>query len=373
MTKISIIGSTGSIGRQALDVIDRYPDRFEVIALVAGRDEAALDEQVARYKPTFAALAAVDGHARYASGPATLVDAASHPEADLVLNAVVGSRGLEPTLAALAAGTRVALANKESLVAGGSLVTPLIADDPTMLLPVDSEHAALAQCVQASRRVDIERFWITASGGPFRGRTRASLEDVTVAEALAHPTWQMGRRISIDSATLFNKGLELIEACHLFGVTPDQVDAVVHPQSIVHGMVDFVDGSSLVQAATPDMRLPIAAALLFPDRLDVGVHRLDWANLGTLEFEPIDHDTFPAVRLALDAVRLGGTAPAIINAADEEAVAAFLVGRIGFLRIIDIVAETLEQCDVEAVTDLGTVLEAERRARETALALIDKA
>lgn len=373
MTKLVILGSTGSIGRQALEVVDAYPDRFEILALIAGSDQDALGEQVARYRPESFGLAALDNHARFASGPALLVEAAMHPEADLVLNAVVGSRGLAATLAALEAGTRVALANKESLIAGGPLVTRLLREDPSLLLPVDSEHAALLQCVQGIPKDHITRMRITASGGPFRGRAREELRDVKVAEALAHPTWRMGERITIDCATLFNKGLELIEACHLFALEPDRVEAIVHPQSIIHAMVDLADGSTLAQAAYPDMRIPIAAALLAPDRLDLGVAPIDWESLGRLDFEPIDHSTFPAVRLALEAVRIGGTAPAIINAADEEAVAAFLRERIGFLDILDIVTGTLEDVAAEPAVDLGTVLDAERRAREAALTLIDKA
>jgi 1-deoxy-D-xylulose-5-phosphate reductoisomerase len=373
MIRLVILGSTGSVGRQALQIVEAHPDRFEVLALIAGSDEQALSEQVERFSPKMSGLAALDSHPRFATGAELLVDAAAHPEADIVLNAVVGSRGLAPTLAALEAGTRVALANKESLIAGGPLVKKLLRDDPSLLLPVDSEHAALVQCVAGIPREHLTCLRITASGGPFRGRSRDSLKTVTPAQALDHPTWKMGNRITIDSATLFNKGLELIEACHLFDLSPDQVEAVVHPQSIIHAMADLHDGSTVLQAAIPDMRIPIAAALLHPEKVDVGVPPIDWGTVGDLTFEPIDHEAFPAVSLAQEAIRVGGTAPAIINAADEEAVAAFLDGRIGFLDIIDIVTETLNRVAAEPVVDLAGVLSAERAARETARALIDKA
>ncbi|MFP5225306.1 MAG: 1-deoxy-D-xylulose-5-phosphate reductoisomerase [Actinomycetota bacterium] len=372
MIRLAILGSTGSVGRQALRIVDEHPGRFEVVALIAGSDAGSLEDQVERYSPEMAGLAALDQHARFATGSALLVEAASRPDVDVVLNAVVGSRGLAPTLAALKAGTRVALANKESLIAGGPLIRDLLKADPSLLLPVDSEHAALAQCLTGIPRDQIARIRLTASGGPFRGRGRKQLEGVSVAEALDHPTWRMGNRITIDSATLFNKGLELIEACHLFDLTPDRVEAVIHPQSIIHAMVDLVDGSTLMQAAVPDMRIPIAAALLHPEKVPVGVDHVDWADIGELSFEPIDHEAFPAVRLALEAIALGGTAPAIINAADEEAVAAFLDGQIGFLDIMAIVTETLQRVEPEPIEDLSGVSAAERAARETARTLIDK-
>jgi 1-deoxy-D-xylulose-5-phosphate reductoisomerase len=364
--RIAILGSTGSVGTQTLDVVRKHRDLFEVVALVAGRNAELLAEQVDEFAPMLAVLgdAPAPPGSYFSTGPEAILEAAAHPSADVVVNALVGSRGLRPTIAALDAGKTVALANKESLIAGGELVTSRA--KPGALLPIDSEHSALFQCLAGNRLADVRRVIVTASGGPFRGRTRASMRDVTVAEALAHPTWRMGDKITIDSATLMNKGLEAIEARHLFGLPMDRVEVVMHPRSLVHGIVEFVDGSCIVQASSPDMRLPIQVALAWPERLPEGAESLDWASLGALEFAPVDRAAFPAVDLAYEAARRGGTAPAVLNAANEEAVYAFLAGRIGFLQIVETVERTLGAHDVVAQPSLDDVLAAEEWARARA-------
>ncbi len=363
MKRLAILGSTGSIGTQALDVVRKHPDRFDVVALVAGRNAERLAEQVDEFRPAMAVL--VDGEPSdgVATGWEAVMDAAMFPEADVVLNALVGSRGLRPTLGALDAGKTVALANKESLIAGGELVMERARTNPDRLLPVDSEHSALLQCLAGNRIEDVRRVLITASGGPFRGRTRAELAEVDVEQALAHPTWRMGRKITVDSSTLMNKGLEAIEAHHLFGIPMDRVDVVVHPQSIVHGIVEFIDGSCLAQAARPDMRLPIQVALDWPTRLPEGAEPLDWAGLGSLDFEPVDHDAFPTLGIAFEAARRGSTYPAVMNAANEEAVQAFLDGALSWLDIPVVVEEALAEHDAPAALTLDGVLDAERDAR----------
>ena len=353
--RIAILGSTGSVGTQALDVVRKHPDRFEVVALAAGSNAELLAEQVDEFSPDLAVLSVRDGEQ-------AVIDVATHARADVVLNALVGSRGLRPTLAALEAGKTVALANKESLIAGGDLVMPLVAGRGARLLPVDSEHSALFQCLAGNRLGDVRRVVLTASGGPFRGRTAAELAAVTVEEALAHPTWRMGPKITVDSATLMNKGLEAIEAHHLFGLPMDRIEVVVHPRSVVHGIVEFSDGSCLLQAASPDMRLPIQLALDWPNRLADGAEPLDWTTIGSLEFEPVDRSVFPAIDLAYEAARAGLTFPAVMNAANEEAVQAFLDGRLGFTRIIDTVRAVLDAHDASGGS-LDDVLDAERWAR----------
>jgi 1-deoxy-D-xylulose-5-phosphate reductoisomerase len=373
MKRIVILGCTGSIGTQALDVVRKHRDRFEVMALVAGSNAELLAEQVDEFSPALAVLANAEPPAGsyFSTGWDAVLEAATYPSAHVVLNALVGSRGLGPTLAALDAGHSVALANKESLVAGGDLVMSKVAGAPERLLPVDSEHSALLQCLAGNRLDDIRRVIVTASGGPFRGRARADMTAVTVDEALKHPTWRMGRKITIDSATLMNKGLEAIEAHHLFGVSMDRVEVVVHPQSIVHGIVEYIDGSCIVQASNPDMRLPIQVALAWPDRLDEGAEPLDWAALGALQFEPLDTDAFPAVGVAFDAARRGSTFPAVMNAANEEAVYAFLDGRIAFTDIVAIVTDVLGAHDGVATLSLDAVLDAESWARREAQVRIE--
>ncbi|HEX9695655.1 MAG TPA: 1-deoxy-D-xylulose-5-phosphate reductoisomerase [Actinomycetota bacterium] len=370
--RIAILGSTGSIGTQALDVVRKHPDRFQVAALVAGSNAELLSQQVDEFKPRLAGLAASrDGNGRFAHGPQVVLEAAALPDADVVVNALVGSRGLVPTITALEHGKTVALANKESLVAGGEIVMRLVRDHPERLLPVDSEHSAIFQCLAGNRLGDVRRVILTASGGPFRGRDAASLRGVTPAEALKHPTWLMGKRITIDSATLVNKGLEAIEAHHLFRIPIDRVEIVVHPQSIVHGIVEYSDGSSIAQASTPDMRLPLQVALSWPERFEGGAEPLDWAGIGALAFEPLDADVFPAPRLAMEAARRGGTYPCVFNAADEEAVAAFLDGRLDFPGIVRVIDEVLGRHAPEGAATLEAVLDAEEWARSEARSIIE--
>jgi 1-deoxy-D-xylulose-5-phosphate reductoisomerase len=389
---VTVLGSTGSIGRQAIAVAQQNPERLQITGLAAGggdvgllaeqaltlgvrtvavaRATAAQDLQLAFY-----AEASRRGWARgefalpeILAGPRAAEELAARP-ADVVLNGITGSIGLGPTLAALQAGRTVALANKESLVAGGALVTA--AAGPGQLVPVDSEHSALAQCLRGGHRGEVARLVLTASGGPFRGRSAAELADVTVEQALAHPTWAMGPVVTINSATLVNKGLELIEAHLLFDVPYADIDVVVHPQSIVHSMVTFADGATIAQASPPDMRLPIALALAWPDRLPVVQPALDWSAAQSWEFAPLDTDAFPAVRLARQAGEAGGVVPAVFNAANEEAVAAFLAGRLSFRGIVDLVARTVDAApDLGAPTGVDDVLAAERWARDHARAAI---
>ncbi len=377
MKRIALLGSTGSIGTQTLDVVRKHPDRFRVVALAAGSNAELLAAQVDEFRPSVAVLGRGDievpSGTRFGVGRDALLEAAAHPDADVVVNALVGSAGLLPTLTALDAGKTVALANKESLIAGGSLVTRRIVDRPDRLLPVDSEHSAVFQCLAGNRMDDVRRVILTASGGPFRGRTRAELEDVTVEQALAHPTWRMGRKITVDSATLMNKGLEAIEAHHLFRVPIDRVELVVHPRSLVHGIVEFVDGSCIAQISSPDMRLPLQIALSWPERLPDGAEPLDWQTLGALEFEPLDGATFPCPGLAAAAARSGGTSPCVMNAANEEAVEAFLAERLRFGAIAPVIERVLERHDSVAEPELEDVLAAEdwarRQAREEVVAL----
>ncbi|HEV7188352.1 MAG TPA: 1-deoxy-D-xylulose-5-phosphate reductoisomerase [Blastococcus sp.] len=390
--EVTVLGSTGSIGRQAVAVARQNPDRLLITGLAAGgTDVAGLAEQalalgvrtvaVARataaqdLQLAFYAAAAKRGWSKgeYAlpeilAGPRAAEELAARP-ADVVLNGITGSIGLGPTLSALKAGRTVALANKESLVAGGDLL--LAAAAPGQLVPVDSEHSALAQCLRGGARSEVARLVLTASGGPFRGRSADELADVTVEQALAHPTWDMGPVVTINSATLVNKGLELIEAHLLFGVPYADIDVVVHPQSIVHSMVTFADGATIAQASPPDMRLPIALALAWPDRLPVVQPALDWSAASTWEFAPLDEVAFPAVRLARLAGGSGGVVPALFNAANEEAVAAFVAGRLSFRGIVDLVARTLDDApDLGAPTCVEDVLAAEKWAREHARGVI---
>jgi 1-deoxy-D-xylulose-5-phosphate reductoisomerase len=370
MKRISLLGSTGSIGTQTLDVVRKHPDRFSVVALVAGSNAELLAAQTDEFRPALAGLAEGTIHppdgTTFRTGPEGVLEAAAHPDADVVVNALVGSRGLLPTLTALDAGKVVALANKESLIAGGTLVTERVAGEPERLLPVDSEHSAIFQCLAGNRLGDVRRVILTASGGPFRGRSRAEFEDVTVEQALAHPTWRMGRKITVDSATLMNKGLEAIEAHHLFRVPIDRVELVVHPRSIVHGLVEFVDGSVIAQAATPDMRLPLQIALAWPERLPDGAEPIDWQSVGSLDFEPLDAESFPCPALALEAARRGGTAPVVLNASNEEAVEAFLSERLRFGAIPRVIESVLLEQSTIAHPSLEDVLAAEAEARVAA-------
>jgi 1-deoxy-D-xylulose-5-phosphate reductoisomerase len=387
---VLVLGSTGSVGVQALDVVAANPDRFEVVGVAAGgSDPATLAAQAvttgARVVAVSRSTAAEDVQlALYAeakqrgfergefpmprilAGPDAVAELIDSTPADVVLNAITGSRGLEPTLRALATGSTLALANKESLIAGGSLV--LRAAKPGQLVPVDSEHSAIAQCLRGGAASEVDRLVLTASGGPFRGRRRADLADVTVADAMAHPTWDMGPVITINSATLVNKGLELIEAHLLFGVPYERIDVVVHPQSMIHSMVTFADGSTLAQASPPDMRLPISLALGWPDRVAGAARPATFAEPTAWTFEPLDDETFPAVRLARQAGQAGGCLPAVYNAANEEAVTTFVEGNTAFTDIVDTVHRVLDEADDWHTEPSGVeeVLAAESWARAQA-------
>ncbi len=376
--RLLILGSTGSIGTQALDIVGRS-EELELVGLSAERSWEELVEQATEHGVTQIALADADAGARAAEawtdgevlvGAEGLVRLVLESGADLVLNALVGSAGLGPTVATLGEGIDLALANKESLVVGGELVMQLAEATGAQILPVDSEHSALHQLVSSEPPGTVDRLVLTASGGPFRGRTRADLEDVTVEQALAHPTWAMGGKITIDSATLMNKGLELIEAHHLFGTPYDRIDVVVHPQSIVHSYVMLCDGAALAHLGNPDMRVPIAYALHHPERVDVPVRALDLAEIGALTFEPVDVEAFPCLRLAREAAVAGGTAPCVLNAANEIAVHAFLEGRLDFLGIPAVIEATLDRLPAAPVRAFESLYEADREARETAAGLV---
>jgi len=381
-TSVSLLGSTGSIGTQTLEVVERFADQFEIVALGAGRCSSLLVEQVARHRPVLvvvadAAAAAelaihLDGSVEILVGPAGLEAAASM--ADVTLNAVVGFAGLPATLAALSAGKRLALANKESLIAAAPVVERARRTPGAEIVPVDSEHCAIFQCLEgaepAHRSTSVRRLLLTASGGPFRDTPAHELAAVGIEDALAHPTWSMGPKITIDSSTLMNKGLEVIEAHALFGVGFDEIDVLVHPQSIIHSMVEFVDGSTIAQLSLPDMRLPIAYALGYPARLDASYGALDFTAGMTLELRPPDHERFPCLGLAYGAGRAGGAAPAWLSAANEVAVEAFLGGSIGWQAIAELVADTLEAYEPDPLGSLEAVLDADARARDVTRRLL---
>ncbi|RAU94604.1 1-deoxy-D-xylulose-5-phosphate reductoisomerase [Mycobacterium colombiense] len=369
--RVLVLGSTGSIGTQALDVIAANPDRFEVVGLAAGGANLdALLRQRAETGVTNVAVADERAAQRVGDIPFCGPDAATRlvqeTEADVVLNALVGALGLRPTLAALESGARLALANKESLIAGGPLV--LRAAKPGQIVPVDSEHSALAQCLRGGAPDEVAKLVLTASGGPFRGWTAAQLEHVTPEQAGAHPTWSMGPMNTLNSASLVNKGLELIETHLLFGIPYDRIEVVVHPQSIVHSMVTFIDGSTLAQASPPDMKLPISLALGWPQRVAAAAASCDFSTASSWDFEPLDDDVFPAVELARHAGRIGGCMTAVYNAANEEAAEAFLAGRVGFPMIVKTIADVLHAADqwVVSPATVDEVLDAQRWARERA-------
>jgi 1-deoxy-D-xylulose-5-phosphate reductoisomerase len=381
--RLIILGSTGSIGTQALDVVRRHPDLFEIVALAAATKHELLVGQVREFMPPVVGVteeaaaqelrAGLEGlrSPEILAGPDAAERLARDVEADMVVNAMVGAVGLPPTLAALQSGKLLALANKESLVVGGELVLDLVKGEPERLIPVDSEHAALAQCLRGERKEDLRRVILTASGGPFRGWTRDELAKASVKEALAHPTWRMGPKITIDSATLMNKGLEVIEAHYLFRLEYSQIDVVVHPESVIHGLAEFTDGSLMAQLAEPLMRLPIQLALAYPDRLGKGVRSLDLASLGKLTFEPVDVEAFPALDLAYRAGRMGGTFPAALNAANEVGVMAFLEGKIPLTGIAQVVSEVLDEHEPASVVSLVTLDRADAWARRRAAELIE--
>jgi 1-deoxy-D-xylulose-5-phosphate reductoisomerase len=377
--RLVILGSTGSIGTQALDVVQRSSD-LRVVALSAGEAWEDLIRQANEHGVRRIALSDPDAAARASeawtdgevlSGPNGLVRLIAESDADLVLNGIVGSAGLVPSVAALGEGIDLALANKESLVVGGELVTQLAEATGAAIIPVDSEHSAIYQLLASEPPGTVDRLILTASGGPFRGRSAAELEDVTVEQALAHPTWAMGGKITIDSATLMNKGLELIEAHHLFGTPYEQIEVVVHPQSIIHSLIQLCDGATLAHLGYPDMRVPIAYALHHPDRVDVPVAPLDLVAVGSLTFEPADEDTFACLALARQAAQAGGTAPCTLNAANEVAVHAFLSGRLRFLEIASVIEETLTALPAAPVHSFDSLADADREARRIAMDLVN--
>jgi 1-deoxy-D-xylulose-5-phosphate reductoisomerase len=383
MRTVVILGSTGSVGTQALDIVRHHPDRFRVVGLSAGANQELLVGQVREFLPPVVAIAEGDADdlrerlsgirgVEILAGPDAAETLARETEADVVLNALVGSAGLGPTLATLQAGKTLALANKESLVIGGELVLDLIKGEPERLVPVDSEHAALAQILRGERREDIKRVVLTGSGGPFRGWSGTELGKASVKEALAHPVWQMGPKITIDSATLMNKGLEVIEAHFLFGLDYSDIHVLIHPQGIVHALAEFRDGSMLAQFAVPDMRLPIQLALAWPERLPTGVGSVPLTE-GTLTFEPVDHEAFPAIDLAYRVGALGLTFPAAMNAANEVAVMAFLEGKIPLTRIVEVVQAVVDEHEPpSSVVSVVNLERADAWARTRAAEIIDQ-
>jgi len=382
--KVTILGATGSIGASTLDVISQHPQTYQVFALTAHRQLDKLVELCQRFCPRYAVveteqdaevlqqqLTGLGLDTELLFGEAGLCQVASASEVDAVVSAIVGAAGLVPTLAAVKAGKKVLLANKEALVMSGALFMQAVREHGAQLLPIDSEHNAIYQCLPCNyhdglQQVGVRRLLLTASGGPFRETALADLAKVTPAQACAHPNWSMGQKISVDSATMMNKGLELIEACWLFDAKPQQVEIVVHPQSVIHSLVDYVDGSVLAQLGNPDMRTPIAHALAWPDRIESGVSPLDLYQLARMDFYEPDLERFACLKLARDAAEQGGTAPAILNAANEVAVAGFLAGQIGFLAIAHLIETVLQQLAVQSVTNLQTVLTADQQARELA-------
>jgi 1-deoxy-D-xylulose-5-phosphate reductoisomerase len=380
--RLAILGSTGSIGRSALAVVDAHPSKLQVTALAAGDNASLLAEQIARYHPTVAAIASAEGLERLRSaigststaelrcGPDALIAVATQPDVDIVICASAGTAGLEAVLAAIEAGKTIALANKEVLVMAGELVTAAARRRGVSILPVDSEHNAIHQCLHGRNLSEVRRLILTASGGPFRELSPAELERVGPEAALRHPTWQMGRKITIDSATLMNKGLEVIEAHWLFGVDAARIDVLIHPQSIVHSLVELNDGSVIAQLGVTDMRLPIQYACSYPDRWEASLPTLDLARAGRLEFHAPAHDRFPCLALAYRALRTGGTLPVVLNAANEVAVKAFLDGKLGFTGIPRVIEKTMNAHDVQRVSTIDTVRQADRWARGQAVDVV---
>ena len=372
MIRVAILGSTGSIGCSALEVIRRHPEQYNVTMLAANRNIDALEAQVSEFRPKKAVicdssleLPKANEATRWESGIESIVEAAADPDVDIVLNALVGAVGLRPTLTALESGHRVALANKESLVAGGALVVAAAESGEGEVIPIDSEHSAILQCLQGSDDKDLQRITLTASGGPFRGCSKADLHKVKAIEALQHPTWNMGAKITVDSATLANKALEVIEAHFLYGLDYDKIEAVVHPQSVIHSFVEFVDGSVLAQLGFPNMELPILYALSYPRRLDDALLRTyDPVRLSPLTFEDIDHEAFPMYALGVEAGRRSGCAPAVYNAGNEIAVEAFLEDRIRFPEMPEVVERTMDRIGIAAPRDLTDVISVDRAARK---------
>ena len=378
MKALALLGSTGSIGKNVLAVVRQFPQQFRIVGLAAGQNVEVLAEQVLEFRPECVSIGdpSLVGalaeklpssyRSRIVCGMEGNCTVAALPAVNMVVSAVVGAIGLLPALAAIRAGKDIGLANKETLVMAGRLIMEAVRCHRVRLLPIDSEHSAIFQALEAGRREDLARIILTASGGPFRTWARESLPAATPDQALAHPNWTMGRKISIDSATLMNKGLEVIEARWLFDVDPEQIEVVVHPQSIVHSLVEYQDGSVVAQLGIPDMRIPIAYALSYPERLELGLSRLNLAQCGGLTFEQPDHGRFPALRMAYDALAMGGVKPAVLNAANEVAVDAFLAGRIGFTRIAEIVGTALRKTPQGDELDLQAILAADQEARTVA-------
>lgn len=380
MKHISLMGSTGSIGKQTLEVVAANPDKLKIRVLVAHKSDEILEQQIRQFEPDFAVLTDKDAAARLAaryhgkteilSGEEGLLAAATYSEVDTVLASMVGYAGLRPTMAAIECGKNIALANKETLVAGGSLVMKAVAEHGVSLTPVDSEHSAIFQSLRGGADKEVKRLIITASGGPFRGRKRHELENVTLEQCLKHPNWSMGRKVTLDSSTLANKGLEVIEAHWLFNMPYDKIDVVVHPQSIVHSLVEFCDGSVIAQLGEPDMRLPIQYALSWPERFDYSFDQLDLVRAGSLTFEAPDLEAFPSLKIAMDCGRAGGTLPCAFNAANEEAVNAFFDGKIKYLDIPYINAKTTELCVNVAEPQIEDIVAADAEARRIACDVI---
>jgi 1-deoxy-D-xylulose-5-phosphate reductoisomerase len=382
MKNLAILGSTGSIGVSTLDIVAAHPDRFRVVALSAGNNLERLEKQVRRFRPEIVSVllpeSALDLRQRLGpdapevvSGVEGLIACATHGQVQMVVSAIVGAAGLIPTMAAIQSGKDIALANKETLVTAGPLVMEAVARHGVKLYPVDSEHSAIFQSLEGHRRSDVRRLILTASGGPFRNRPLSELGRVTPEDALAHPNWSMGRKISIDSATMMNKGLEVIEACWLFDLPPEKVAVHIHPQSIVHSMVEYIDGAVIAQLGIADMKTPIAYALSYPERLPLDLPPLDLCTLKTLTFEEPDQGKFPCLALAYQAVQTGGTAPAVLNAANEVAVEAFLSARIGFLDISAVIKRVLDRHSPVELEHIDTALRADRWGREEARLVID--
>lgn len=382
MKKIVILGSTGSIGQQAIEVVKQNPGKFKIVGLAARKNIDLLERQIIEVRPEVAGLTDAesadelwsrieDSGIEVLAGYDCLADLASWPGADIILNGLVGAVGLEATLSAIGSGKTLALANKESMVIGGELVLKALSHNRGRIVPVDSEHSAIYQCLQGERSKNVRKIILTGSGGPFRGKKLSELENVTIEQALAHPRWQMGKKITIDSATLMNKGLEIIEARYLFEVNYDQIEVVIHPQSIIHSLVEFKDGSIKAHLGQTDMRIPIQYALSYPERLPSPLAYMDLSEIEPLTFEKPDLQNFPCLNYAIEAARKGGTFPAALNAANEEAVAAFLEGKIRFTQIARIIFDVLEAHDDRGATELNSLKEVDHWARERAIRLID--
>ncbi len=384
MKRLAVLGSTGSIGQNVLDVARQFPEKFQIVGLAAGRNLRLLAEQVRDFHPALvsvqdkslaadlASLLASPNHTKIVSGIAGAKEVAASSQADLVVSAMVGAVGLEPTLTAIHQGIAVALANKETLVTAGPLVMAAAREQQVPIIPIDSEHSAIFQAIQGNHPDDIRCLWITASGGPFLRKTRTELAKVTAEEALKHPNWSMGPKITIDSATLMNKGLEVIEASVLFNLPPQRIKVHIHPQSIIHSLVEYIDGSVIAQLGIPDMRVPISYALAYPERLPLTLPPLDLFQVGQLNFEPPDLERFPCLSLAFQALEAGGDMPAVLNAANEVAVSAFLQGTITFPDIARIISQVMAKHTVQSLSSLEQVLAVDREARQKASTIISQ-